>query len=121
MPIADPSRLAEALQTTETPGFYAAAFAIGFVCSVARWYGQDSLVGVRIVVANSVGSGMVAFSSVAFLVNQLGTIGYSHYYFFGVAAVVGSLSKEQDKILKFLLRKFWKVADVLIDKSEEGK
>ena len=94
---------------TESILFYGLAWAIAFVACFCRSYRDVSSVGFWNVCASSGMAGVLAFGFVTYVGDGGGGIGadgaHSRWYFLGLAALLGLVAKDPDKIAWIVISK----------------
>lgn len=100
--------------------FYALCWAIAFVCAFARTVRDNELRSVSYGLSFGATSGFLAFGAVCFLVDRSTDSGNHTWFYLGVAALIGLLAKEQDKLARLLVSKALGTARLLV-KDEESE
>lgn len=107
--------------TVESIAFYLAVFVIASLATFARSVAQDSGLNWRYIVAKSFSAGFIAFGAISFIVGGDADHVHTHWYFLGLAALIGLLAREQDKIARLLLAKALRIGKILSEEEKDGE
>lgn len=110
--------------TTEAYAYYVAAWAISFLAAFFRAIRDGDYRSYCHGLSLGATSGFFSFGVVAVLRDYSPGDGGGHWYYLGIAALIGLLAKEQDKIAKTLLsnvgRMFFQGLNNRRDRDEFG-
>lgn len=87
----------------ESIGFYAAVFAVGALSTLGRAIRDGDFVDWRHLSGACFTAGFLSCGIVSFLVARGGDANDGHWFYLGVAALIGVLGKEQDKLARGFL------------------
>lgn len=110
--------------TRESIVFYAAVWTIAFLACLCRSVRDAAGVNFWNVLASSGMAGFLAFGCVGYVVGSSVDPGSrSHWYFLGLAALLGLVAKDPDKIAMVIISKALSAVrnTIPIQKDEEGK
>lgn len=93
--------------TTEEAGFYAAVWVVAFLVSVFRTISTDHSVSIRMCIGSSGVTAFFAFSAVSFFIGKLDPSEFRpHFYYLGLASLIGLAGPFNQKVFQLLLKKF---------------
>ncbi len=104
----------------ESIAFYVAVFIVASLATLARSVSSSSDRDWRSIVGKSCTSGFIAFGTISFIVGGDDSHARTHWYFLGIAALIGLLAREQDKIARLVISKALRIGKILSD-DEENK
>jgi len=106
--------------TTQEVIFFAVIYAITVTATIARGLRDRDYLNIGHAFNSSLSSGFFSFGIIAVWLNSTANnLNYNSWYWLGVAALLGLMGKEQDKILRLVVGGILKGFRIVIDDTEK--